>query len=140
MINMQKSYDKNKAMKLLATIIILILLSGCQQKKINLNDRCKKIAIRTFTAEDINNETRWYYIRNINETGEEGYYLKSEKPVKDFNNVNFIYYSMRPIEFKGQYFSKEKIILVDPKDLPVNIKQSMSELESLSISEEISDN
>ena len=65
--------------------------------------------------------------------------METEKPVKDFNTVNFIYYNMRPIEFKEQHPSNEKIILVDPKDLPKNIQQSMTQLESLSISEEISD-
>ena len=52
-------------MKLVNTVMILVLLSGCQQKKINLSGRCKKIAIRTFISEGI---TNWYYIR-INEPG-----------------------------------------------------------------------
>jgi hypothetical protein len=127
-------------MKLFSTVIIFILLQGCKQNKDNPNGRYKKIAIRTFTGEGINNETpNWYYIRNINEPGEKGYYFESKKPVKDFYGVNFIYYNRRPPEFKEQYPSNEKIILVDTKDLPENIQQSMAELESLSISQEISD-
>ena len=117
----------------------IFIRPGCQQKKINLGERSKKIPIRTFTGEGINNETNWYYIRTINEPGENGYYLESKNPVKDFRDVNFIYYNMRPIEFKEQYLSNEKIILVDPKDLPKNIQHRMAELESLSISEEITD-
>jgi hypothetical protein len=124
-----------KLMTLLHTVTILILLSGCQQKKINPNGRCKKIAMRTFISDGI---TNWYYIR-INEPGEKGYYLASGQPVSDFSNANFIYYNMRPIEFRGQYLSKEKIILVNAKDLPKNIQQSMAELESISINVEISD-
>jgi hypothetical protein len=103
-----------------------------------LSERFKKIVIRSFTG--LNNETpNWYYIRNINEPGEKGYYLKSEKPVKDFKEENFIYYNVRPIEFKEQCLSNEKIILVNAKDLPKNIQQSMAELESISINVENSD-
>ena len=94
------------------------------------------MVILTFTSEGVRN---WYYIRNINKPEEAGYYLESNKPVENFRDVIFIYYSMRPIELNGQYLSGEKIILTDPKSLPENIQQSIAELESVNISGETSD-
>lgn len=123
-------------MKLLGSIMILVILQACQQKKIGLNVRCKKMVIRTFTSEGIMN---WYYIRNINKPGEGGYYLESKNPVKNFKDAIFIYYDMRPIIFNGQYLSGEKIILTDPKSLPENLQQSIAELESVNISGDTSD-
>ena len=127
---------QNETIKLLGSIMLLVILQACQQKKISINTRCKKMVIRTFTSEGI---TNWYYIRNINKPEEGGYYLESKKPIENFKDVIFIYYSMRPIELNRQYLSGEKIILTDPKSLPENIQQSIAELESVNISGETSD-
>jgi hypothetical protein len=123
-------------MKLLGSIMILVILQSCQQKKVSPSVRSKKMVIRTFTSEGIRN---WYHIRNINKPEEAGYYLESKTAVKDFKDVIFIYYVMRPIELNGQYLSGEKIILTDPKSLPENIQQSIPELESINISGEVLD-
>ena len=77
----------------------------------------------------------WYYIKNIHGTGNKGYYFESKKPVKNFSDANFVYLDSRPDELNELYSVKEKIILVYPKDLPENVQQNVSELESLSVSE-----
>ena len=117
-------------MKLSLVIVMLTLSSGCHQSEDFLAPKSRKIVIHTFTGEGM---TRWYYIKKVNGTGGDGYYLQSEEPVANFNNANFIYCKMRPNEFKEHYPSNEKIILVDAKDLVKGLQKSNMELESLTI-------
>ncbi len=50
-------------------------------------------------------------------------------------NSNFVYYNSRPDKLNEIYPLKEKIILVNAKDLPANIRQSAAGLESISVRE-----
>ena len=122
-------------MKLINTVLLLVILSGCGQNAIQLPQR-SKIGIHSFTSGDPENQAvNWYYIRNINASGDKGYYFESEKPVENFTNVHFVYYNSRPDKLNEIYPLKEKLILVNAKDLPVNIQQSLADLESISVRE-----
>jgi len=128
----------SNSISLLKIFLLLIIISGCRQKNNNSNKRHKQIAIHTFIGDGGNNKvTYWYYIKAINEVGHKGYYLESTDPIKNFKDANFIYYNQRPLEFKNQFISNEKIKLIDQFELPKNIQHDMSELESLSVNEEI---
>jgi hypothetical protein len=121
-------------MKLLNMVLLLTILSACGRNQIKSNEKSRKIGIHIFTSkmpgDDLSN---WYYIKNINGAGNNGYYFESKKPVENFSDANFVYLVARPEKLNELYSVKEKIVLVYPKDLPGNVQQSISELESLSV-------
>ena len=127
---------KNLKMKLIITAFLLAILSGCGQNQIQVKEKSKKIGIHIFTPKALENQPlKWYYIRDINGSGNKGYYFESEKTVENFTEVNFVYYDTRPDKFEELYPVKEKLLLVNPNNLPENVQQSIAELESISVSE-----
>lgn len=123
-------------MKVINAALILIILSGCGQNKIQVNEKTKKVGIRNFTSKGPENHSaNWYYIRSVNAPRDKGYYFESKKTVENFTNANFVYYDSRPEELNKIYPLQEKIILVNAKDLPENIQQSVAGLESISVRE-----
>ncbi len=123
-------------MKIIITVVLLAILSACSQSNVERNEKIKKISIHTFSAGDgDDNRAYWYYIRNRNAHGDKGYYLQSQKPLENFAKANFVYYDSKPDKFREAYPLKEKIILINAKDLPINVQQSISDLESISVRE-----
>jgi len=100
-----------------------------------VNEKSRKISIHIFTSGMPGDQpSNWYYIKNIHGTGNKGYYFESKKLIENFSDANFVYLDSRPDKLNELYLLKEKIILVYPKDLPENVQQNISELESLSVS------
>jgi hypothetical protein len=123
-------------MKLLNTVLLVVILSGCSQDQMKVNEKSRKIGIHIFTSVMPDDQpSTWYYIKNIHESGGKGYYFESEKLVENFSDANFVYLDSRPDKLNKLYLGREKIILVHPKDLPKNVQQKIPELESLSVSE-----
>jgi hypothetical protein len=121
-------------MKLLNTVLLLVLLSGCGQDQMKVNEKSRKIGIHIFTSGMSGDKpSNWYYIKNIHGAGNKGYYFESKKPVENFSDADFVYLDSRPDKLNELYLVKEKIILVYPKDLPENVQHNISELESLSV-------
>jgi hypothetical protein len=122
-------------MKLLNIVLLLIILSGCGQDQMKVNEKSRKIGIHIFTSEMSGDQpSNWYYIKNIHGTGNKGYYFESKKLIENFSDANFVYLDSRPDKLNELYSAKEKIVLVYPKDLPENVQQNISELESVSVS------
>ena len=95
-------------------------------------EKIKKIAVRTFTGDGGHDEIiNWFYIKNVADTGFSGYYLESTSKVTNFKQSQFFYSKIRPPKFEAQYASGEKVQLFDPKDLPDNILNDSSVLESV---------
>ena len=67
-------------MKLLNTILLLIILSGCGHDQMKVNEKSRKIGIHIFTSGMPGDQApNWYYIKNIHGTGNKGYYFESNK-------------------------------------------------------------
>ena len=123
-------------MKLLNVILLLAILPACGRHQIKLNEKSRKIGIHIFTSKMPDDDpSNWYYIKNINGTGDNGYYFESKKLVENFGDANFMYLDVRPDKLNELYSVKEKIILVNPEELPENVQQNSFELESVSVNE-----
>ena len=123
-------------MKLLNSVLLLVILSGCGQNQMKVNEKSRKIGIHVFKSGMAGDQpSNWYYIKNIHGSGNKGYYFESKKPVENFGDANFVYLDSMPDELNELYPLKEKIILVYPRDLPESVQQNISELESLTVNE-----
>lgn len=130
------SINKIFTMKIIITVFLLSILSACNFGNNSQVKKIKKIGIHTFSSEGSgDNAANWYYIRDINGHGENGYYLESQTPLVNFAHENFVYCDSTPEEFNSSYPLKEKLMLVNAKDLPANVQQSIADLESISVSE-----
>lgn len=123
-------------MKIITVVSLLVLLSACSQNNIRSNKKSRKVGVHNFISKaPAKQMVNWYYIRNENTSGEKGYYFESKTPLENFIQSDFVYYDSKPEQLNKLYPLKEKIILVEVKNLPPNLQRDAADLESITVND-----